>query len=112
MKHFRVGFVILTLLGCTAFGSEAVDNMIKLRRAGIDRDVMLAFIRTSAITYDLTVDEIQKMEDHDVPATVIIAMLDHDREMQERARTGTVVETSVRPVIRDEYYENVTTTAY
>jgi len=110
MRHFCVGFVILTLIASTAFGSEAVDNMIKLRRAGIERDVMLAFVRTSSILYELNGEEIQKLEDNDVPATVIIAMLDHDRDLQRGAPV--VVETSAQPVRNDEYYENVTTAAY
>src|SRR5262249_36049080 len=63
-------------LAATAWSSEGVNEVLKLQEAGVSQDVMLAYVQHSTAQYNLSADEIQRLEDSGVPATVIVAMID------------------------------------
>ena len=86
MFRYRTLFVALALgFIASAWASEGMDDVIKLSRAGLSQDVMLAFVQTSGAPYDLNADEIQKLRDGGVSATVIVAMIDHGKELRGTA---------------------------
>lgn len=74
-------------LGASVCAAEGVDDVIKLSHAGISQDVMLAYVQSAPEAYDLSADEIQNLRNENVSATVIVAMLDHGKELQGGAAT-------------------------
>lgn len=74
--------ITISIMTGSIIASEGVDDLIKLQKADIDREIMLAFVQDSKIAYDLSADEIQKLEDAGVPATVVVAMLDHGKQIR------------------------------
>jgi hypothetical protein len=82
---YRMGGLLLGAL-MLCFGafaaSEGVDDVITLQRAEVGADVLTAFVENSLVAYDLSADDIQLLEDAQVPSTVIVAMLDHKKQMQ------------------------------
>jgi len=77
-------FLLGTLaLSCGAFGASAgVDDVVKLQQSGVGDDVLAAFVQDSAVAYDLSAEDIQQLEDAKVPSTVIVAMLDHGKQLR------------------------------
>jgi hypothetical protein len=70
-------------LCCGAFGATAgVDDVIKLQRSAVGDDVLIAFVQDSTVAYDLTAEDIQRLDDANVPSTVIVAMLDHGKQLR------------------------------
>lgn len=72
--------LLLTILCClaavsTALAGPAVDDLIKLARSGVDGEVLLAFVETSPVPFDLSADDIITLKDLGVPAKVINAAL-------------------------------------
>jgi hypothetical protein len=71
--------ILLATLALTCsglFAADGVDDMIKMSRAGVSADVLLAYVQDTNLTYDLSADEIQTLQDSGVPSNVIVAMLD------------------------------------
>src|SRR6185295_16475344 len=68
-------------LAISAWSSEGVSEVLKLQQSGVSPDVMLTFVQTSKTNYSPTADEIQQLEDAGVPATVIVAMIDHGKDI-------------------------------
>jgi len=82
---YRMSCVLLGALAlcCGALGaSEGVDDVIKLQRSAVEDDVLIAFVQDSTVAYDLSAEDIQRLEDANVPSTVIVAMLDHGKELR------------------------------
>ncbi|MGD0091145.1 MAG: DUF6600 domain-containing protein [Planctomycetota bacterium] len=81
---YRVSCVLVGTLAlcCGAFGaSVGVDDVIKMQQSAVGDDVLIAFVESSAVVYDLSAEDIQQLEDAKVPATVIAAMLDHGKQL-------------------------------
>ncbi|MGD0092110.1 MAG: DUF6600 domain-containing protein [Planctomycetota bacterium] len=86
----------LVLAGSLAQGSEGVDDVIRLQQAGLSPDVLTAFVENSSVAYDLTADEITRLENAGVPATSIVAMIDHGKEL--RAKQAPAAPAATAPV--------------
>ena len=79
MRHMTA---VLLLLVCGAvWSADGAAEVIKLQRAGTSEDVQLAFVRNSSVAYDLSADDIDELERAGVSASVIVAMLDHGKEL-------------------------------
>ena len=79
----KISWLLLgTLALCGgAFGAaEGTDDIVKLQQAAVGDDVLTAFAQGSPVAYDLSADDIQRLEDAKVPATVIVAMLDKGKQ--------------------------------
>jgi len=96
---------ILALAASAVHGSEIVREVIKLQRAGIDREVILHYVKNTNRETEMSADDIQRLDDEGVSATVIVAMLDRGRDLRdENADDGvtsyvepTATEVAVRP---------------
>ena len=78
---FSMGILALSLItGGALFASDEVDDVINLQKAGVDQEVILAFVKDSPTAYNPTADEIQSLEDAGVSATIIVGMLDRAKE--------------------------------
>src|SRR6185369_7411814 len=89
MKPFSAAILTLTLaVAASAAASEGIDDVLKLSRAGVSQDVMLAFVQTSNCNYDPSADEIKLLRDTGVSATVIVAMIDHAKEAGSTASSS------------------------
>jgi len=62
--------------------SEGVDEVLRLQQGGVNPRVISAYVENSPTAYDLSADEIQKLEDAGVPATVVVAMIDHGKALR------------------------------
>ncbi len=84
MKHSKVklGLLSLLLIGFATQASEGVNNVLKLQRNGVDRGVIMAYINASDVAFDLSADEIQKLDDEGVPPTIVVAMIDHGESLR------------------------------
>lgn len=76
---FRMGTVALatTLLASSlrADNTEAVNEVIKLKNAGVAEATIVAYIQNKNLSYDLTADNILALRDKGVPPAVLNAML-------------------------------------
>ncbi len=89
MKPLSAAILTLTLaVAASAAASEGIDDVLKLSRAGVSQDVMLAFVQTSNCNYDPSADEIKLLRDTGVSATVIVAMIDHAKESGSTASSS------------------------
>ena len=77
--------IAFVMLSGGAFASEGVDEVIRLQNGGVGQRVMMAYVENSATAYDPSAAEIQKMEDAGVPASVIVAMIDHGKALRKEA---------------------------
>ena len=82
MKYLTLMVFSVCIAGSMSFGSEGVDDVIKLQKAGITIEVVQAYVQDSPVAYDLSADDIQQLEDANVPATVIVSMLDHGKQLR------------------------------
>ena len=71
---------VLALIGTGAYAADGVDDMIKMSRSGVSADVLLAYVQDTDLTYDLSADEIQTLQESGVPSNVIVAMLDKGKD--------------------------------
>lgn len=79
----RLIFVFgLALLGQNVGASEGIEEVVQLQKAGVDQAVTRAFIESSSVAYDPSAAEIQQMEDAGVPASIIIAVIDHGKQLR------------------------------
>ncbi len=60
-----------------------MDDIIQLQRSEISEEVLMAFVASSTETYDLSAEDIQRLDDAKVPPTVIVAMLDHGTQTRD-----------------------------
>src|SRR5436190_1720394 len=75
--------ILCVLVAGAACASEGVDEVIRLQQGGINARVMQAYVENSTVAYDPSAAEIQKLEDAGVPATVIVAMIDHGKALRK-----------------------------
>ncbi len=59
--------------------SGPAAEIMKLASAGVQADVMLAFVKNCPARFDLSADQIVYLNDLGVPNTVVMAMLQHDQ---------------------------------
>lgn len=95
MKSSHLGILAFTAaLAFSAYCSEGVDDVIKLQRSGVENEVIQAFVQDSTIAYELSVDDIQRLEDANVSATVIVAMIDHGKTLRNERPAAVAVSDS------------------
>src|SRR5579862_4101090 len=88
MRLFNVSFLTLALLASSRLlASEGFDDVMKLSKAGLSQDVMLAYVNSTPTNYDPNADEIKQLRDSGVSATVIVAMIDHNKSTGSTAAT-------------------------
>ncbi|MCX7803641.1 MAG: hypothetical protein N3A38_00490 [Planctomycetota bacterium] len=85
-----VAFLLTAIGGAGA--SEGVDDVLKLAKGGVGEEVLIAFVETSGIAYDLTADEIVTLTDAKVPQSVIAAMIRKGAELRAK-RAGAKADT-------------------
>ncbi len=59
--------------------SGPAQQLVRLAQAGVNENVMLAFVTNSSNTFDLSADAIIYLNDLGVPGTVVTAMIQHDQ---------------------------------
>ena len=91
MRRFCIVlFAVTAAVGVSkVHASEGVDDVLKLASAGLSQDVMMAFVQTSSTPFNPTADEIKTLRDGGVSATVIVAMIDHGKEVNSPGSTDT-----------------------
>lgn len=62
--------------------SEGFDDIAKLAKSGVGEGVLVAFVQSSPLAYDLTVDEILYLNDLGVTAPTITAVVDHGKDIR------------------------------
>lgn len=70
--------------------SPWTKEIVKLAQSGIEESVMIAFMDNSG-SFELGADQIVYLNDIGLPASVIAAMLQHDRELASGERLLTIV---------------------
>ena len=68
--------------------TPAATEIAKLAQAGIDSNVMLAYVTNSIHTFNLAPDEIVYFNDIGLPPAVVTAMIQHDQQIRDGALTG------------------------
>ena len=85
MKIIRGTGIILLLTslwaapGVQAENTAALNEVLKLKSAGMNEDTILAFVQSRNINYDLTVDTILRLREQGVSSAVLNAMLGSGR---------------------------------
>jgi len=62
------------------------DDVLRLVKAKVDQEVVIAFVRNSAIAYNLTAGEIVSLKDQGVSSGIILAMIQRGAEMRAQYR--------------------------
>jgi hypothetical protein len=92
MKNILRVLVLCLAAATAALASPAAEDLIKLARSGVDGEVLLAYVETSAVPFDLTVEDIITLKDLGVPAGVINAALHRGQVLDSAAAApGAVV---------------------
>ena len=65
--------------------SPGLDEIVKLKKAGVEDAVILSFIQSSPIAYRPGAQEILELRDSGVSTPIITAMLQHGGELRQRA---------------------------
>jgi hypothetical protein len=71
--------------------SAPAGEIVKLTQAGVDANVMLAYVTNSVNTFALASDEIVYLNDLGVPPAVMTAMIQHDQRIREASLAGATV---------------------
>lgn len=66
-------------VGSNLLAGEGIDDVMKLAKAGLSQDVLMAFVDACTAPLDPTADEIKALRDAGVSPTVIVAMIDHGK---------------------------------
>lgn len=73
------GFLTLALYGALncvqAENTAAVNEVLKLKNAGVAEETILAFVQGKNVNYDLSADNILRLREQGMPAAVLTAML-------------------------------------
>jgi len=67
---------------------NGISDIEELVNAGISEDVLMAFVRTSPVAYELSSDDILQLQNNGVSDAVIVAMLDHGTSLRSQDSTG------------------------
>ena len=81
------------LLGRCWASSDGFDDVLKMAKAGLGEDVMLAYVQNSQVAYNPNVDEMVFLANAGVPQKVIAAMLERGKALRENAAAATVAAT-------------------
>jgi hypothetical protein len=73
-------------------GAEGVDEVVRLAQGGLGEDVVLAFIDTSPVAYELSVADIVWLNDLGISEKVIAAMINHGKALREKAAAAPALE--------------------
>jgi hypothetical protein len=63
-----------------------VDEVIKLTKAGLGGDVVVAFVKNSRSAFNLKADDILQLKEAGVGSEVVTAMLNHDRTLLDHGQ--------------------------
>jgi len=98
--------------------ASPLGQLVRLVQAGVDRDVVLAYINNSPHIYQLKADDIVYLNDLGTPSDIIEAILVHDRQLiqkgigpaEDESRLDEVMapETNQPPEVTvDEFYKDL-----
>ncbi len=62
--------------------SREVDEVLKLTKAGVGEDVIVAYVKGSRSYFSLTANDILHLKDEGVSSAVVTAMLNHDHTLR------------------------------
>jgi hypothetical protein len=85
MKNILKVLILCLAAASTVWAATAADDLIKLARSGVDGEVLLAYVETSTVPFDLTADDIITLKDLGVPAGVINAALHRGQALDSAA---------------------------
>lgn len=90
MKKFLWILAICLAAVSTAWASAATDDLIKLARSGVDGEVLMAYVETSTVPFDLSAEDVITLTDLGVPARVINAALHRGQVLDSAAAVSGV----------------------
>jgi hypothetical protein len=78
MKTFLIGWSSLVLAATQlwAANTEAVNDILKLQKAGVTEDVIIAYIRNHNVNYALTADDLIALKSQGITSAELNAMLE------------------------------------
>ncbi|MCK6472997.1 MAG: hypothetical protein L6R28_14740 [Planctomycetes bacterium] len=90
MRTMAIAVLLAGLaMGGTALqASEGYQDVVKLAQAGLGEEVLLAFVNSSNVPYDLTVDEIVRLNDLGVTDAVIQQIILVGKERRDAIAAG------------------------
>jgi len=91
MRRFMLSLcaAIALAFGCQAAqGSEGVGEVVKLLKSGVDEDVLMAYVESNNVIYDLSYDEVILLHDVGVPSKVIARMMTIGKERRDKQAAG------------------------
>jgi hypothetical protein len=65
--------------------SASVAEVVKLSKAGMGETVVMAYVKNSLFSYNLSANDILYLKDAGITSPVIAAMLDHDKALRDSA---------------------------
>lgn len=74
-------------------------EVVKLWKAGVGNDVMLAFIQKSRFVFNLSVNDILYLKDAGIPSPIITAMLNHDGSLRSQNPGGPALNAPNQPPV-------------
>ena len=76
MRLFTIAVPLLrSVFARGGLASEGFDDVLKMTRAGVGEELLMTYVEQSAVSYDLSTDEIILLKDLGVSEKIIVAML-------------------------------------
>ncbi|HBE72933.1 MAG TPA: hypothetical protein DDW31_02385 [candidate division Zixibacteria bacterium] len=85
MRKSVLGAVLCLAVVPMALAGSAGQDLIRLAQSGVDGEVLLAYVESSAVSFELNADDIIILKDLGVPAGVIGAALRRDQALDSIA---------------------------
>ncbi|HET7434577.1 MAG TPA: hypothetical protein VFN10_07690 [Thermoanaerobaculia bacterium] len=108
---YLAAVLLSTFLAVPLFAANRtiVDDVIKMTKAGVAEDTIIAFVQKSDQRFDLSADDIIDLADAQVPRTVIKVMLDeadvrNDRDPNRKEDVAERPSRSTTVVVAPPYY--------
>jgi WXXGXW repeat (2 copies) len=64
--------------------SHSVSEVLKLAQSGVGDDVILAYVKNSTSTFNLSANDIVALKDNGISSAVLAAMLSHDTDLKKQ----------------------------
>jgi hypothetical protein len=103
MQQFRLlALVVLAVMGIVsatcADNAAAVNEVLKLKKAGINDETIVAFVKSKNVNYDLSSESILSLRDQGLSSAVLTAMLGSGRDVSSPVAPLTPGPVSAQPV--------------
>ena len=100
----RLGlFVALAVWSVASFcfaASDGVDDVVKLASSGATEDAQVAYVQNSNVAYNLSIEQILRLNKMGLSEKVVAAMIQRGRELRERAAaSGAPTAPAVPPAV-------------